>query len=138
MENKALNTGLTIGSFAIGVIGLVIGIMIMLGNEGVIGFAITLSMILMAVAAGVAVIFGIIQLAGNFKKNIPFILGAIGFLILAAICYSMASGELMPTYEDTITEGTTKLSGAGLLLTYVLIIAALITSVAGEVLKIFK
>lgn len=138
MENKTLNTGLTVGSFALGVIGLVIGIMIMLGNESVIGFAITLSMILMGIAAGVAVIFGIVQLASDFKKNIPFILGAVGFLILAAICYSLASGDLMPTYEETITESTTKLSGAGLLLTYVLIVAALITAVAGEVLKMFK
>lgn len=138
MENKALNTGLTVGAFVLGVVGLIMGLMIMAGDESVIGSAITLSMVLMGIAAGVAVIFGLVHLVSNFKRNIPMIIGAIGFIILAAICYSLASGDLMSTYDETITESTSKLSGAGLLLTYVLIIAALVMSVVGEVLKIFK
>ncbi len=138
MENKTLDTGLTIGAFVLGVVGLIMGIMIMVGNESVIGSAITLSMVLMGIAAGVAVIFGLFHLVSDFKRNIPMIIGAIGFIILAAICYSLASSDLMPTYEETITGATSKWSGAGLLLTYVLIIAALIVAVAGEVIKIFK
>lgn len=138
MENKTLNSVLTIGAFALGVIGLILGIMIMLGNEAVVGTAINMSMIMMAVAAGIAVIFGVIQLAGNFKKNLPMIIGAVVFIILAAICYSLASGDLMPTYEDTITASTSKLSEAGLLLMYVLVIVALIAAVVGEVTRIFK
>lgn len=138
MENKTLNTVLTGGSFLIGIVGLILGIMVMTGNEGVVGISITLAMVLMGIGAGVAILFGLFQLFSNIKKNLPMIISAVGFIILAIICYNLASAEIMPTYDDDITASSTQISGAGLLIMYVLIIGAVAAAVVGEVTRIFK
>jgi hypothetical protein len=138
MENKTLDTVLTAGAFVIGVLGLILGIMIMSGNEAVIGTAITLTLVLMGIAAGVAVIFGSYFLLTNIKKNMPLLLGLVGFVVIAFICYALASDEVLRTYDDSVTASSSQLSGAGLMVMYVLILAALAAAVIGEVLRIFK
>ncbi len=124
MENKTLDTVLTIGAFIIGIIGLIMGIMIMVGYESVIGPSITLSMVVMGVAAAVAILFGLFHFLTNIKRNIPLLIGVVVFVILAIVCYNLASGSLMPSYGDDITESSSKLSGAGLMVMYALVIVA--------------
>jgi hypothetical protein len=136
-DEKKLSTGLTVVAFIIGVVGLVMSIMIMVGYEYVIGSAITLTMILMAVAGGVALLFGLYQLVTNIKKNISLLIGIVGFVILAVVCYMLASDEVLRSYVD-ITPTVSKLSGAGLLLMYVLIIGATVAAIFSEVSRIFK
>src|SRR5690606_32877227 len=120
MENKTLDSVLTIGAFILGAIGLIMGIMIMGGNESVIGPSITLTMIVMGVATAVAVLFGLFHFVSNIKQNMPMLIGIVVFVILAIVCYNLASGEVLTTYPDDITESTSKLSGAGLMVMYVL------------------
>ena len=138
MENKTLDTVLTIGAFIIGIIGLIMGIMIMLGNESVIGPSITLSMVVMGVAAAIAVLFGLLHFLTNIKQNIPMLIGVVVFVILAIVCYTLASDSLIPSYESDITASASKLSGAGLMVMYVLVIVATATALIGEVTRIFK
>lgn len=138
MENKTLNTVLTIGAFIIGIVGLVMSILIMLGNESVIGSAITLSMVVMGAAAVIAVLFGLFHFIANIKQNIPMLIGVVVFIIVAIICYNLASGEVLKSYGPDITESSSKWSGAGLLLMYVMIIGAVIAALLGEVTRIFK
>jgi hypothetical protein len=138
MNNKTLNTVLTVGAFAIGLIGLILCIMIMLGSEGAIDTAINLSLFLMVAAAGAAVVFGLFHFLGNIKKNMPLLIGIIGFVVLAFICYALASDEVLRSYGPDITPSTSKLSGAGLLIMYVLVGIAVFAALAGEIIKIFK
>lgn len=138
MENKTLDSVLTIGSFILGAIGLIMGIMIMGGNESVIGPSITLTMIVMGIAAAVAVLFGLFHFVSNIKRNMPMLIGIVVFVILAIVCYNISSGEVLSTYDKSITESTSKLSGAGLMVMYVLVIVAAGAAILGEVTRIFK
>lgn len=138
MENKTLDTALTALSLVIGVVGLIMGIMIMVGYENVIGPAITLSMIVMGVAAAVAILFGIVHFLTHIKNNIPMLIGLVVFVILVIVCYNIASSAIMPSYSADITPTTSKLSGAGLMVMYVMVIVATAVALLGEVTRIFK
>jgi hypothetical protein len=138
MDNKALNTGLTVLAFVIGIVGLIMSIRIMAGYEDIIGPAIWLVFALMIVAAGVAILFGLLQLFTNLKRNISLLIGIIGFAVLALICYNLASDEVLPRYGDDITPSASQLSGMGLMVMYVLVIAAVVLAIIGEITRIFK
>ncbi|NEN23852.1 hypothetical protein G3O08_10100 [Cryomorpha ignava] len=138
MENKTLDSALTIGAFIIGIIGLIMGIMIMRGNESVVGPAITLSMVVMGVAAAVAILFGLFHFLTNIKRNIPMLIGIVVFVILAIVCYTLASDTVLQSYDPGITESESKLSGAGLLIMYVLVVVAAGAAIVGEITRIFK
>jgi hypothetical protein len=136
-RDKKLRTGLTVLAFAIGIIGLILSIRIMSGYEDVVGTAITLSIVLMVLAGGVALLFGIYQLLSNIKKNMPLLAAIIGFVVLGFVCYSLASDSTVG-YQDDITATTSKLSGAGIIFMYVLILGAVGAALIGEVTRIFK
>jgi len=137
MDTKKLDTGLTILAFVIGIIGLILGIRIMVGYEDVIGTSIWLVFGLMILAGGAAIIFGLVQLLTNLKRNMSLLIGIIGFLVLAFICYSLASDDVT-NYAEDITTGASQASGAGLMLMYVLVIGAVALAIIGEVVRIFK
>lgn len=136
--NKTLSTVLTLLAFVIGVVGLIMGILIMSGNEGVIDSAITLTMIVMLAAAVIAILFGLFHFLQNIKHNIPMLIGVVVFVIIAIICYNLAGSEVLKAYGEGITASTSKWSGAGLMVMYVLIIAAIVAALIGEVSRIFK
>ena len=138
MDNKTLDTALSVGSLLLGVIGLIMGVMIMVGNESVIGPAITLSMILIGISAAVAVLFGLVHFITHIKSNIPMLIGVVVFVILVIVTYNMASSEVLPSYGEGITPSSSKLSGAGLMVMYVMIIVATAAALLGEVTRIFK
>ncbi len=138
MDNKVLNTVLTVVAFAIGIIGLIMGVMVMLGNESMVGPSITLAIVVMAVAAAVAVIFGVFHFLGNIKRNIPMLIGVVVFAVLAVVCYNLASSDVLKSYEEGITASAVKFSGAGLMVMYVLVVAAVAAALIGEASRIFK
>jgi len=138
MENKTLNTVLTIGSLAIGIIGLIMGIRIMMGYEDVIGPAITLSMVVMGLGAAIAILYGLFHFITNIKSNIPMLIGIIVFVILIIVSYNLASDEILPSYSEDITASSSKLSGAGLMVMYVMVLTATALALVGEVTRIFK
>lgn len=137
MNSDKLDTILTGVAFLIGVVGLVLGIRVMAGYEDAIGPSITLVFGLMIVAGGAAVIFGLIGLLTNLKGNMPLLIGIIGFAVLAFICYSIASDDVS-RYSEDITASASQLSGAGLMIMYVLVIGAVAMAIIGEVVRIFK
>jgi hypothetical protein len=136
MDMKKLGTGLTGLSFLIIVIGLFLTIRIASGYEASISPSLYLVYGCMIVAGGAAIIFGLVQLLTNLKKNMSLLIGIIGFIVLAFICYSIASNDITG-YED-ITATTSQLSGAGLMLMYVLVVGAVFLAIIGEVVRIFK
>lgn len=136
MDMKKLETGLTGLSFLIIVVGLILTIRIAVGYEASISPSLYLVYGCMIVAGGAAIIFGLVQLLTNLKKNMSLLIGIIGFIVLAFICYSIASNDIT-NYED-ITATTSQLSGAGLMLMYVLVVGAVLLAIIGEVARIFK
>lgn len=138
MDNNKLSTGLTIMAFAIIVVGLFMSIRIMMGYEDMVGSAITLSMVLIGVAAGVAVIFGIVQLATNLKKNLSMLVGLAVFAVVAVIAYSMADDTILRSYPDGTTSTGVKFSEAGIYLMYILVVLAALTAIVAEVSRLFK
>ena len=137
MDMKKLATGLTGLSFLIIAIGLILTIRIATGSEASISPALYLVYVCMILAGGAAIIFGLVQLLTNLKRNMSLLIGIIGFLVLAFICYSIASDDVS-NYAEDITAGASQVSGAGLMLMYVLVVGAVALSVIGEVVRIFK
>jgi len=137
MNSDKLDTVLTAIAFVIGVVGLILGIRVMAGYEDVIGTSITLVFGLMILAGGAAIIFGLVGLLTNLKRNMSLLIGIIGFAVLAFICYSIASDDIS-RYGEDITSSASQLSGAGLMIMYVLVIGAVAMAIIGEVVRIFK
>lgn len=138
MDNSKLTTGLSLLSFAIIAVGLFMSIRIMIGYEDMVGSAITLSMVLIGVGAGVAVLFGIFQLLTNLKKNLSMLVGLAVFVVIAIVAYSMADDTILRTYPEGTTAGGVKFSEAGIFLMYFLVVLAAITAIVAEVSRLFK
>lgn len=138
MENKTLNLVLNVLAFAIGIVGLFLSIRIMAGYEDVISTALWLVYILMIVAGGVAILFGLVGLFTNLRRNIPLLIGLVGFVVIALIAYNVASDEVLRSYSQDITPRTSQLSGMGIIVMYVMLIIAVITAILGEVMRLFK
>jgi hypothetical protein len=138
MESKTLDTVLTIIAFIIGILGLILGIRIMSGYEDVIGTAIWMVFALLIAAGGAAILFGLIGLLTNLKRNISLLIGLIAFVVLAFICYNLASDEVLKTYGEGITASTSQLSGMGLMVMYTLVVLAVALAIIGEIVRIFR
>jgi hypothetical protein len=143
MSEKTIRLGTTVLSFAIGIVGLIILLIILSSDDnspsqlGAIDTGIRLSMYTMIAAAALALIFGISQFVGNIKGNMSVLIGVVAFVILGFISYALATSEVLPAY-GSISETTSRLSGAGLFFTYILLITAALTAILGEVLRLFK
>ncbi|MGB6035969.1 MAG: hypothetical protein WBG42_06855 [Cryomorphaceae bacterium] len=137
MDMKKLGTGLTVLSFVIIVVGLILTIRIATGSEASISPSLYLVYGCMIVAGGAAILFGLVQLLTNLKRNMSLLIGLIGFVVLAFICYSIASDDVT-RYGEDITTSASQISGAGLMVMYVLVIAAVAMAIIGEVVRIFK
>jgi len=138
MDNKKLGTALSILTLVLIVAGLVISGRIMAGYESMVGPAITLSMVLIGIAGGVALIFGAYQLLTNIKKNIRMLIGLAVFAVVAIICYSLADDTILRSYPEEVSAQGVKVSEAGIYLMYVLVLLAAATAIISEVSRIFK
>lgn len=137
MNTKTLDTILTVIAAIISVAGLAICIAIMMGYESWIDLAINLTFGLLIVAGGAAIIFAIIQLATNIKRNMSMLAGIIVFIVLGFVCYAIADDTVLRSYEG-VTAETSQLSGAGLYLMYILLLGAVLAAIIGEATRIFK
>jgi len=138
MDNKKLGTALSVLTLVLIVAGLIISARIMAGYEDMVGPAITLSMILIGVGAGVALIFGTYQLFTNIKKNVRMLIGLAVFAVVAIICYSIADDTILRGYPETVSAESVKASEAGIFLMYILVLAAAAAAIISEVSRIFK
>ena len=107
-------------------------------------------MLSLAACAAAAIIFGIIAVAQNPKRNLRAIAGIVLVAAIVGIGYSMASDSVMHGYwnagsisklgiglEDQ-TAPVSKYSGMGLISFYILLGITLLSVVYLEVSKIFK
>lgn len=86
------------------------------------------------------IVASIFSLAMDPKGAIKFLIMAAGMIIVAVIAYSVSSNEFSSIRLEQmgITEATSKVVGAGLLITYVLLAFALLAIVFSTVSRIFK
>jgi hypothetical protein len=137
-----MKTSKTIVTIAIAIISLLglIGYVVILNGEGTIvkdglethddyaaGLMIQFTMVLTLIALAIAVIWGVIRLALNIKKNIPVLVGIGLFAIFMVIMKSLTNSE-MPITASSGSISTEGLSaswgdaGFGINSTFVLIL----------------
>ena len=77
-----------------------------------------------------------VQSPGNFVKSLY---GVVGIIVLFGISYIISSSEVLPRWAALgITETTSKLVGAGLILFYITLVISLIGLIYSEINKALK
>jgi hypothetical protein len=116
----------------------------------IFNFGISISLILVALAFAVAIIFGIIQMASNPKGSLKGIAGLIGLVLILFIGYSMASGEVTDpeianaiekfetSQEASISPGNLKFISASIVTALVMLGLAMLTLIVFGIRGIFK
>lgn len=138
MNTKAINTGITVISFLIGLVGLILGISIMSGNDSLIDAGLRLMTWSLIAAAAIALLFGIVQFLTHIKGNMSLLIGIVAFGILIFIGYSVTQGERIAMEDNVITAAASHWSATGLVVLYILLITATVTAILGEVIRLFK
>ena len=135
-ENKI---GLVLNAAKIGIIaiGIVMVLLILFGNEGMVGAALGLTYIALVVCAIAAIGFGVYLFASNIKNNKKGIISLGAFVAIILISYLTASSDI-PAIKQQVTEGTVKMVGGGIVAFYLLLIGAVGAIVYAEVSKLFK
>lgn len=147
-----MKTILTITRIAVAVIGLILcGLIIanadsemaVADQEAVIGGsldgALWITYILIVLIAAAAVLFGLINVARNPKKNMGAVLGTVAMvLILLVAYYGFADNYVPEKWQGLVTPGTSQWSGAGLMTLYVIMGASVAAVVYAEVNRLFK
>ena len=137
MENKTLNTVLNVARLLIMVIGLILFVMILSGNDNVIGAALNLTYISLAICAIAALGFGIYLFVSNISKNKNGLIGLGAFIAVLLIAY-LVSSDAVPNIKQTVTASTAKWVGAGITAFYILLAGVVASIVYAEVRKALK
>lgn len=109
--------------------------------DGRIANSLVFTIAIIGAAIAAILLFFLVQLVTNFKKVGKLLIGFVLFLIVAAVCYFMAGGEvtepmLKATEGDPVDSGTVKWIEAGLYLTFALAgIAGLLWVVWGSIAR---
>ena len=152
MSDKILNYILLGIKSLIGVVGVILFVMILLGEQtsetgeklhatGAIDGGIVLSYIVSVLCIVLWIVFAIWGIASNFKKSLPMLASLGVFAILFLISYSMASDEIMETWKkkpDLFTAFNVKWSDVGIYIMYFMLIMTVIAIVVSEIVKLFK
>ena len=103
-------------------------------NESVIDIGMYVTYGLLVVAALAAIVASIIQMAGNFRKAIPALIGIAALVIIVLISYSTSTSEAYENASPAVSQWV----GGGIKATITLIGLALISAVFTEVYKYFR
>ena len=128
-------------AYALAIIGIIFGIMIMTGNEGMIDNMLYVGY---AVLAFILVLVLIYVVKGLFAGNVKKTLISVGLFVgIILISYAMSSGtdlDLQPFIDkgQDITEATSKKVGAGLYAFYIIAIIAVGSMAFSGVKKLMK
>ncbi len=137
MQENKIGLILNVAKIGIIAIGILLVLMILFGNDGMVGAALGLTYVAMVACAVAALGFGIYLFFGNLKRNKNGLIGLGAFAAIILISYLVASSDI-PAIKQQVTEGTVKMVGGGIIAFYVLLIGAVGTIVYTEVTKIFK
>jgi hypothetical protein len=94
---------------------------------------------LILVAVGSAIVFPLIQGVQNPKSLVKSLIGVGALVVLFILGYALSSSAVTTTWAAKgITEGVSKLVGAGLIMFYIVLIVAALGLIYSEVSKAFK
>ena len=95
--------------------------------------------VLVGIAAIAAVVFPIIRMASDIKSAKNSLMGLIALLAIFGISYSLASSEILPSYEGYVDdEAKVKLIGGSIYAFYFLAIGAIGSTIYSEVSGMLK
>jgi hypothetical protein len=82
--------------------------------------------------------FSLMNTLGNIKKAKNALIGVIGLVVILGISYAVASSEVPAKYVLTLTEGTSKMVGAGIISFYILLVISVVAAIGSGVMKMLK
>jgi hypothetical protein len=152
MKDKVLNYALLGVKWSIEVVGGIIFLMILLGEQtneageklhsvGAIDAGIVLTYILSVLCILIWIGFSLWGIVSNFKKSVPMLITLAFFAVLFLIAYSMSSDEIMETWKkkpDLFTPGNVKWTDVGIYIMYFMLILTVVSIVVSEIVKLFK
>ena len=154
MKDKAIKTLLAVVRSAIVVAGIVLSVLIAgrsVANESVTegseryGWLLDQLLyinygVVIACAAG-AILFGLGLFVINLRQRMATVVGLAAFAEITLVSYSLASDEVLKAYEAgglVVTAAESKLSDAGLIMSYILSVASIVAILAAELTRAFK
>lgn len=94
---------------------------------------------LLGVGALGAIIFPIINMVGDFQKAKSALVGLGGVAVVFLFSYLVSSNEVLDSYvKYNVTETSSQMIGAVLVMMYTLGLGAIVLAIAGEIYKAFK
>lgn len=93
---------------------------------------------LMIITTLAVLAFSLMNTLGNIKKAKNALIGVIGLAVILGISYATASSEVPAKYVLTLTEGTSRMVGAGIISFYILLIISVAAAIGSGVMKILK
>ncbi len=114
-----------------------------IANTGILNTGLNITVLLFVIALGAAVIFGLLNLATNFKSSIKFIAGfavmVIAFFILKSTADHETVGKIAETMvEFKVDEGLSKGISAAIKGTIGMAIVAVGSMIIFEIVNMFK
>src|SRR5690606_21170045 len=104
-----------------------------------VDFGLYFSYFLLIVAILGAIGFPILHAVQAPESFVKSLYGVVGIIVLFGISYIISSAEVLPRWAALgITETTSKLVGAGLILFYITLVISLIGLIYSEINKAFK
>ena len=154
MKDKAIKTLLAVVRSSIVVAGIVLSVLIAgrsVANESVTegseryGWLLDQLLyinygVVIACAAG-AILFGLGLFVINLRQRMATVVGLAAFAVITLVSYSLASDEVLKAYEAgglVVTAAESKLSDAGLIMSYILSVASIVAILAAELTRAFK
>lgn len=154
MKDKAIKTLLAVVRSSIVVAGIVLSVLIAgrsVANESVTegseryGWLLDQLLyinygVVIACAAG-AILFGLGLFVINLRQRMATVVGLAAFAVITVVSYSLASDEVLKAYEAgglVVTAAESKLSDAGLIMSYILSVASIVAILAAELTRAFK
>lgn len=147
-----MKAGLSIARIVIAVIGVILcGLIIssadsemplveaMDAQGGKLDGALWITYILILLSAAAAVIYGIVNVISNPKKNMGAVLGVVVMAIVFLVAYyGFADDYVPPKFLTTVSGTESLLAGAGLMTLYAVVIVTLAAVVYAEISRILK
>ena len=139
MSNK-LKTGVTGLAALLGLLGIIFTLMAVRDHESsYTDMALGVSYVLMGLCALIAIGAGLYSAATNLGKNKKVLYAVVGVALIFVLGYVMASGTIEPKWAGMeINENISKLSGMGVIASYVFAGLAVFAIAFFEIKNAFK
>jgi hypothetical protein len=108
-------------------------------NDVTVNILLIITYSLLGVGTLGAIIFPIINMVGDFQKAKGALVGLGGVAVVFLFSYLVSGNEVLDSYvKYNVTESSSQMIGAVLVMMYTLGLGAIVLAIAGEIYKAFK